>query len=156
MVRNKERIQISISTDILNWLDKNTSNKSSFIEASLRDRVKKVMNPQDAIKQEIKYHEKKANEHQEIKSELEKQLAIKNGKLKLVPSKSLEELNKKAELLDSMESYQTDQREKNNPILEHAPLVAEVRKDGTTVGQNKSKEEMRKKALEIIKPNIQE
>jgi len=150
MVRTKERMQISLSSDILSWLDKNTNNKSSFIEGALRDRIKKVMNPQDALRQEIKYHDNKAREHQEIKFELEKQLQIKNGKLKIVSSEALDELNKKADLLDSMESYQSEQQEKNKEILDYAPLTSTVRKDGTIIGQNISKEQLRKKALKII------
>ena len=156
MVRKKEKTNFSISKDLLDWLDVNTSNKSSFVEGALRDRIKKVLNPQDALKQEINYHDKKAKEHQEIKNDLEKQLAIKNGKLKLVDAVAFEDISKKAERLDSIQSYQTDQREEAAKILEHAPLTTEVRNDGTTVGKDVSKEDMRKKAMKIIETPDQE
>ena len=159
MTIKKERINFSISKDIIEWIEKNTSKggRSSFVEGSLRDRIKKVMNPNDAIKQEINYHDKEIKKHMELKGDWEKQLAIKNGKLKLIDATALEEINKKAELLDSMQSYQTDEMKKSASIsaaiLDHAPLVEGSRKDGTVTGQNLDKELMKKRAHEIIEKN---
>ena len=113
--------------------------------------VKKSIKTEDLLKTEIKFHEDKMKIHSDMMSELIKKLKIMKGELKVVPTKVFEEHKNNS---DRLVNYQREEEQKSKGLteamLDHASITPEVRKDGTTVGQDKSKGEMRKEALKII------
>ena len=155
----KKRINITINRELIKYVNSHFKepgtkwNLSGFIESCVRTRVKKSIKPEDLLKTEINFHGDKMKFHSDMVAELTKNLKIMEGELKVVPTKVFNEHKSNS---DRLTSYKKEEKQKVAEILSHAPLASEVRKDGTTVGQDISKESMRKKALEIIESQSQE
>ena len=153
----KKRINITINRELIKYVNSHFKepgtkwNLSGFIESCVRTRVKKSIKPEDLLKTEINFHEDKVKFHSDMEAELTKKLKIMIGELRVVPTKVFEEHKNNS---DRLISYRKEEEQKTKEMLDFAHLNSEVRKDGTTVGQDVSKEEMRKKAMEIIEtPN---
>ena len=154
---SKTRINITIDDELVKYVNSHFKefgtkwNLSGFIESCVRSRVKKSIKPEDLLKTEIKFHGDKMKFHSDMLAEHNKNLKIMTGELKVVPTEVFNEHKHNSERLIS---YQREEEQKVNGAVDYASLSPEVRKDGTVVGQDMNKKNMRKKALEIIEKKV--